>query len=129
MRLPILDRLDAMTDGLQYEFNPVTITRIGVASVYSDRLNQCRDAYERVVRDGREGGAIALAIQARLQMCLGDWQTGRWDEALELADEGNALCEEHGYRRYYLHSGRLHQGARVGGSRRQGDRERPPQVT
>jgi DNA-binding CsgD family transcriptional regulator len=35
-----------------------------------------------------------------LQLCLADWQTGRWDEALELADEGNALCEEHGYRRY-----------------------------
>ena len=96
----MVDRLDTVTAGLQYEFNPVTITRIGIAGVYSDRLNQCREACERVVRDGREGGAIALAIQARLQLCLADWQTGRWDEALELADEGNALCEEHGYRRY-----------------------------
>ena len=68
--------------------------------MYADRLSQCRDAFERVVRDGREGGAIALGIQARLQICLGDWQTGRWDEALGLADEGNALSEEHRYWRY-----------------------------
>jgi DNA-binding CsgD family transcriptional regulator/tetratricopeptide (TPR) repeat protein len=98
--LPVVDQLDMVTGNLPYEFNPVAITRIGIASVYADRLSQCRDAFERVVRDGREGGAIALAIQARLQICLGDWQTGRWDEALELADEGNALSEEHGYRRY-----------------------------
>jgi DNA-binding CsgD family transcriptional regulator len=96
----MVDQLDAATACLQYELNPVTITRIGIASVYADRLSQCRDACERVVCDGRGGGAIALGIQARLQLCLGDWHTGRWDEALELADEGNALCEEHGYRRY-----------------------------
>jgi DNA-binding CsgD family transcriptional regulator len=98
--LSVVDQLDAATTRLHYELNPVAITRIGIASVYADRLSQCRDACERVVRDGREGGAIALAIQARLQLCLDDWQSGRWDEAVELADEGNALCEEHGYRRY-----------------------------
>jgi DNA-binding CsgD family transcriptional regulator len=98
--LSVVDGLDAMTTDLPYEFNPVVITKIGVASVYADRLSQCRDAFERVVRDGREGGAIALGIQARLQICLADWQSGRWDDALELAAEGNALCEQHGYRRY-----------------------------
>jgi DNA-binding CsgD family transcriptional regulator len=32
--------------------------------------------------------------------CAGDWTTGRWDEAVALADEGVALAERLGYRRY-----------------------------
>jgi DNA-binding CsgD family transcriptional regulator len=96
----VLDKLDPLLSGLQHEFNPVTITRIGVASVYVDRLGECREALGRVVRDGRDGGAIALAINALLSMCNDDWLTGRWDEAEELAIEGTKLCEKHGYRRY-----------------------------
>jgi len=102
----ILDRFEPVVTGLPYEFNPVTIHRIGLACIFTDRLSECREALGRVVRDGREGGAIALAIQARLALSLDDWTTGRWDDALQRAEEGVALCQEHGYRRYsYLLGG------------------------
>jgi DNA-binding CsgD family transcriptional regulator len=95
-----LDQLAAAFDTLRDEFNPVQITRVAIACVYTDRLGDCREALNRVIRDGREGGAIALAINAVVSSCVDDWLTGQWDEALDLAAEGLQMSEEHGYRRY-----------------------------
>jgi DNA-binding CsgD family transcriptional regulator len=55
---------------------------------------------QRVVDDGREGGAIAAAINALTTLSVDGWFTGRWDEVLELTSEGEKLCEAHGYKRY-----------------------------
>jgi DNA-binding CsgD family transcriptional regulator len=52
------------------------------------------------VDSGRDGGAVALAINALVSSCVDDWLTGQWDEAVELAAEGVRLCQRHGYRRY-----------------------------
>ena len=65
---------------------------------FVDRQAGCRAALWRVVRDGREGGAVASGISALMLLALDGFRTGQWDEAQQLADEGVELCESHGYR-------------------------------
>src|SRR4029077_2484105 len=64
----------------------------------TDRLLACREALWRVVRDGREGGAVRPAMTALAMIAFGELRAGRWDEAQQLAAESTALCEERGYR-------------------------------
>jgi DNA-binding CsgD family transcriptional regulator len=96
----LLQQVDTALSGLQHESNPVAIIRTHLSCVYIDRLGDCREALRRVVRDGRDGGAVALAINALIGSSVDDWWTGRWDEARELTAEGVLLCQRHGYRRY-----------------------------
>jgi len=63
-----------------------------------DRTAGCRESHWRVVRSGREGGAVASSIYALIHLCLEDYLVGDWVEAQQLADEGLKLCELHGYR-------------------------------
>lgn len=92
-----LGRLDTAIGSLCDLTDPVWIVRIGMAAAYVDRLPGCREALWRVVRDGRQGGAVASAIHAMIQLCLEDFRTGQWHEAEHLADEGLRLCAAHGY--------------------------------
>lgn len=95
--VPALGQLDAVISGLADEADPVQIVRTGIAAVFVDRLAGCREALWRVVRDGREGGAVTSAIDALTLLCFDGFISGRWDEARRLADEGLDLCEAHGY--------------------------------
>jgi DNA-binding CsgD family transcriptional regulator len=94
------DQLSREIARLHDEHNPIHITRVAIASVYTDRLGECRDALWRVIRDGRSGGAVALAINALVSSCVDDWLTGQWDQVQQLVAEGVALCDRYGYRRY-----------------------------
>ena len=94
---PALDALDAAIGDLEHEVNPAQIVRIGIAADYVDRLSGCREALRRVVRDGRAGGAVTSAIEALLLLYVDAFQSGQWDEAQRLADEGVTLCDTHGY--------------------------------
>ncbi|MER7441897.1 helix-turn-helix transcriptional regulator [Micromonospora avicenniae] len=92
-------RLEELVGGMGDEIDPTQIVWIGVASIYLDRLPDCRDVDWRVVRLGRDGAAPARRhLGALLHLCFADIHTGRWDEAIELADEGLRLCREHGFR-------------------------------
>lgn len=93
-----LDELDVVISRLPDVGDPAEIVWIGRAAFFADRMADCRDAQWRVVRSGRDGGAVASAIAAMINLCLDDLPTGRWDEAQELADEGLELCALHGYR-------------------------------
>ncbi len=93
-----LDQLEAAIAGLRDEVDPTYIVRIGIAATYVDRLAGCREALWRVVKDGREGGAVASSINALILVAVDDYATGRWDEAEQLLDEALRLCETHGYR-------------------------------
>jgi DNA-binding CsgD family transcriptional regulator len=95
---PALEQLADTVSGLRDEVDPTQIVRTGMAASYVDRLGGCRDALWRVVRDGRQGGAVASAINALLLLCFDDLTIGHWEEAQQLADEGVELCEKHGYR-------------------------------
>ena len=94
---PALAQLDAAIASLRDEVDMVRIDRITRAATYVDRVSDCRQTLWRVVRDGREGGAVTAAIFSMMNLCVDDFFTGRWDESEELAGEGLALCEAHGY--------------------------------
>jgi DNA-binding CsgD family transcriptional regulator len=92
-----LDQLSTLIAGLGSEVDPTRIVRIARAASNVDRATDCREALWRVVRDGREGGAIGSAIGGLILLCFDHLITGQWDEASELAEEGVALCDGHGY--------------------------------
>ncbi|TCN41905.1 regulatory LuxR family protein [Kribbella orskensis] len=95
--LPLLDDELRSLGGLD---NPWEIIRIGVASVYVDRIGECREALWRVVEDGRQGGAVSAAINAIVSLTVDGWMHGRWDEVDVLVAEGRELAKLHGYLRY-----------------------------
>ena len=95
-----LSELDNQIEQLRNTEDDALIIRTAIAGFYADRLPGCREALSRVVRDGREGGAVGTAIMALHMLAFGELNTGRWDEAQRLAAEGTAMCEERGYRLY-----------------------------
>ena len=76
------------------------VIRTAIAGFYTDRLSACREALLRVVRDGREGGAVGSAMMALSMTAFQDLGAGRWDAAQEAALEATSLWEERGYRLY-----------------------------
>ena len=95
-----LQQVTAAAEGLRDELNPITVTRVALICVYTDRLAICREALARLLRDGRRGGAVALAIHAAVSACNDFWHSGRWTEMAALAAEGAGWSRQHGYRRY-----------------------------
>ncbi|MCQ4205934.1 helix-turn-helix transcriptional regulator [Streptomyces longispororuber] len=92
-----LKALDEIIDGTTAETDPARVVRVGTAAVYPDRLPAVREAAWRLVRQGREGGAVRRHIGALLHLCLEDWHRGAWAEALELSEEGLTACATSGY--------------------------------
>jgi DNA-binding CsgD family transcriptional regulator len=90
--------LEAAIESLAQESGPNRIVRIGVAAVYVDRLAGCREALWRVVRDARQGGAVASGMLALNELGFDDFWAGDWDEADDLIAEAIGLAESHGYR-------------------------------
>ncbi|WDZ86601.1 ATP-binding protein [Micromonospora cathayae] len=92
-----LPRVDAVLRTLTADADPTRIMRIGTASVYLDRLGDCREPSWRLVRHGRNGGAPRRHLGALMHLCLDDYLVGRWDEAEELAAEGQRICDTSGF--------------------------------
>ena len=95
-----LDELDRGIAQLGNTDDFALIIRLSLAAFYTDRLNGCREALLRVVRDGREGGAVGAAMMALSMVAYDDLAAGRWDDALALAAESAVLCDARGYRLY-----------------------------
>ncbi|MBZ9638351.1 AAA family ATPase [Streptomyces sp. PSKA30] len=107
--------LDLLVASLPGETDPVQINRIGTAALYLDRLGEVREAAWHVVRMGRDGGPARRYLSGLIHLCLDDYLTGMWDEALNLADEGLQICEDHGYSAfawYFLYIKSIVPGAR-----------------
>lgn len=92
-----LPDVDAFLDGLSDEADLSRTVRIGTASVYVDRLGDCRESSWRLVRHGREGGPARRHLGALMHLCLDDYLVGRWDEAERLAAEGQRVCAAGGF--------------------------------
>lgn len=95
-----LAELDRAVERLTESLDVGLITRTSVAGFYLDRLSDCRAALDRVVRDGREGGAVGAAIMALTMIMFDDYNAGRWDECEQAAHEAMVLCADLGYRLY-----------------------------
>jgi DNA-binding CsgD family transcriptional regulator len=93
-----LERLDELIVSAHTGVDPTHVVRVGMAAFYADRLSSCRQALRRVVRDGREGGAAASAVNALMLLCHEAFDGGRWEEAARTAEEGRAWGEDLGYR-------------------------------
>ncbi len=89
--------LDAAIARLVDEESPSEIIRIGVASMFIDRVGGCRPALWRVVSDGRAGGAVAAALTAMDTLAFDDYLIGDWDQAITLAEEALQLAADRGY--------------------------------
>ncbi|MET8047744.1 AAA family ATPase [Streptosporangium sp. NPDC005286] len=89
--------IDEILRTLPDEGDPTRIMRIGTASVYLDRLADCRESSWRLVQQGRNGGAPRRHLGALMHLCLDDYLVGRWDEAEELALEGHRVCDASGF--------------------------------
>jgi ATP/maltotriose-dependent transcriptional regulator MalT len=93
----VLARVDAAIAALSDTSDPSQIVLTSIASVFVDRMAGCRQAMLRVIRDGREGGAVTSCIEALTVLGFDQFWTGEWDEAQSLLDEAAALCHKHGY--------------------------------
>jgi DNA-binding CsgD family transcriptional regulator len=94
---PVLGELETAICELAAEADATKIVRIATASIYVDRLTGCRDALWRVVRNGRDGGAVASAIRALLMLGTDYFMTGQWSKAGQAITEGVELSEARGY--------------------------------
>ncbi|MHA5053753.1 helix-turn-helix transcriptional regulator [Streptomyces sp. SD15] len=96
--LSVLDGLDELIAGLHQETDPTRIIRTAIAGAYVDRLPGCRSALRRVVDDGRNGGAITLAIEGLFLLANDAYTSGQWDELLKTTEEGLGWCATYNYR-------------------------------
>ena len=94
----VLEQLAEEIGGLGQERDPTRIVRLANAANFVDRLPGCREALWRVVRSGREEGAIASGAFAMIVLAVDDFWSGQWDEADRLLDEADELCVVRGYR-------------------------------
>lgn len=95
-----LEELDRAVSGLGDTLDAGLVVRTGVAGFYLDRLSGCREALDRVVRDGLDGGAAGSAVMALNMVAFDDLGAGRWDDALGAAQEAIGLSSSRGYRLY-----------------------------
>jgi DNA-binding CsgD family transcriptional regulator len=92
-----LDEAEVLLSKVATEQDPTRILRIGMASVYIDRLADVRDPEWRVVLLGRQGGPVRRQMGCLMHLCLDYFLIGQWNECNDLADEGLAICSEHGF--------------------------------
>ena len=92
-----LRSLEAAIAALARESDPTRIVRTAIAGCYVDRMGGCREALWRVVRDARQGGAVASGLNASMVLSWDDFFAGDWDEAGELDGEVVRVAEELGY--------------------------------
>lgn len=95
-----LETLDRQIERLDDTLDVELIIRTAIAAFYTDRLAGCREALNRVARDGREAGAVGSALMALTMLTFDDLGAGRWDAAERTAAEAGALADELGYRLY-----------------------------
>ncbi|GAB2531161.1 AAA family ATPase [Nocardia heshunensis] len=93
----VLGDLDSALDGLRFSADPVHIVRVATAGAYLDRIWRVREPLQRVIDDGRDGGAVARGIDALFLLGNDDYFCGRWDHLLEVTEEGLRLCDDLGY--------------------------------
>jgi DNA-binding CsgD family transcriptional regulator len=89
--------LAALVSSTATDADPTRVVRVAVAASHLDLLPGCHEALVRVVRDGRDGGAVASAIDALALLAHEALVGGHWDEATQLAEEALTWADALGY--------------------------------
>jgi DNA-binding CsgD family transcriptional regulator len=97
LAVDVLDDLDTAIARLHQEHDAAHIRRVGIAAVFTDRVDGCLPALRRVVDDGRSGGAVTSSIDALFLLATHHYFTGAWDESEQATGEGLALCDDLGF--------------------------------
>ena len=97
LAVDVLEDLDTAIALLQGEQDAAHIRRVGIAAVFTDRVEGCLPALRRVVEDGRSGGAVTSSIDALFLLANHYYFTGAWDETERDAREGLSLCDDLGF--------------------------------
>ncbi|MBP2337466.1 DNA-binding CsgD family transcriptional regulator [Saccharothrix coeruleofusca] len=92
-----LRALDEEIARLKDQAEADVVVRTALVASYLDRLPGCREAVSRVIRDGRDGGAVGSSMPALIFVALDHLHAGRWQSSAQAAAELIALCEETGY--------------------------------
>jgi DNA-binding CsgD family transcriptional regulator len=91
--------LDALIDTVTTDEDPTRLIRIGTAAVFADRLPRLRGPEKQLAQSRRAGkGPARRHMGALKHLGVDGFLSGRWDEARQYADEGIAVCTEHGFR-------------------------------
>ncbi|MEP7089201.1 MAG: AAA family ATPase [Nocardioidaceae bacterium] len=87
------ERLDSAITALHMENDPNQISRVAIAAIWVDRLDDCRMALGRVARgtSGTDDGVPA--VRAQLMLAVSEFMSGRWDESEEMTRRANAHLE------------------------------------
>ena len=91
----LLGELDRAIAGLERSIDLSEIIRVGIVSIYVDRLPACEPALRRVAEDGELSGAVTSAVHARWMLGYSAFWRGDWDAAQGHFDAGLALCHAH----------------------------------
>lgn len=86
--------LDEVREVLRRTSDPTVLVRGATATIYFDRVGELRDRLWELVGSGRDGeGPVRRHLGALMHLCMEDFLTGAWEEAHQLANEGEALCD------------------------------------
>lgn len=101
--------LDTLIDTISTGEDPTRLIRIGTAAVFADRLPRMRAPERQLAQTRRDGkGPARRHLGALMHLGLDDFAAGRWDEARDLADEGIAVCVEHGLHFFHWYFDYVH---------------------
>ena len=90
-------RLEKALNSLESDKDLWHTLQVSSCALYTDRIGMARQRLWRIVRDGREAGAVIPAITALGHLCVDDLLRGRWEEGEQLAEEGLALSRTGGH--------------------------------
>ena len=91
-----LQELDRTLAGGPATRNPATIERLGIAALFVDRVQLCRQALRDVVADGSAGGAVTSSVHAAAVLAGDSYRSGDWADAAALTVDGLKTCARHG---------------------------------
>jgi DNA-binding CsgD family transcriptional regulator len=97
--LPVLTELETIVGEIGREADPSQIMRTAVASFYVDRLTDCREALNRLVRESPERGTEGLAVGALCALGFDSFLSGEWEAAAQQGRQAIELFSDLGFRR------------------------------
>lgn len=92
-----LTEMDGLLRELAEASDPVRINRIAGCALMLDRGPECRPALNRIIDEGRTGGAVRSAIVALSAMSLDLFAAGDWDAAVAAGQEATRMSGGRGF--------------------------------